>query len=88
VLAILGCSTLLPTSVAIPTEDPHLDIPRVSLQEAVTAYSAGAAVFVDVRGLESYKVSHIPGAVSIPVEQIASRLDEFDTAQWIITYCT
>ena len=88
VLAILGCSSLAPTQVPYPTEDPHLDISRVSLAEARAAFDTGAAIFVDVRGTQSYEVSHIPGAISLPGEQIGSRLDEFDKGQWIITYCT
>jgi 3-mercaptopyruvate sulfurtransferase SseA len=88
VLAILGCSSLVPTQAPYPTEDPHLDIPRVSLAEAKVAFDTGAAIFIDVRGVESYKVSHIPGAISLPSEQMINRLDEFDKAQWIITYCT
>jgi hypothetical protein len=88
VLVILGCSSLVPTQVPYPTEDPHLDIPRVSLLEAKAALDTGAAIFVDVRGTQSYEVSHIPGAISLPGDEIGSRLDEFDKAQWIITYCT
>jgi hypothetical protein len=30
----------------------------------------------------------VSGALSIPLDQIENRLDELDTSQWIITYCT
>src|SRR5262245_52555304 len=58
-----------PTS---PVEEPDLPaneaaVPRVSLEKALTAYTAGAAVFVDVRAPHSYEISHIPGAINIPL---------------------
>lgn len=67
---------------------PYPDISRVSLQDARAALEIGNARFVDVRGAEYYAQSHIPGALSIPEETIAGRLDELQPSEWIITYCT
>jgi 3-mercaptopyruvate sulfurtransferase SseA len=67
---------------------PYPDISRVSVQDARAALEIGNAVFLDVRGAEYYARSHIPGALSIPEETIAERLDELKPAEWIITYCT
>ena len=55
-----------PTS---PLQSPDLpatedEVPRVSLEQALTAYAAGAAIFVDVRSEQSYAISHIAGAIS------------------------
>jgi 3-mercaptopyruvate sulfurtransferase SseA len=74
--------------VALPTENPYLEVPRVTLEEAKTAFDSGAAVFVDVRSAASYEASHIPGALSIPLGELESRINELDPDQWIITYCT
>lgn len=69
-------------------EDPYLQVPRVSLQDAKAAFDAGSATFVDVRVPEAYKYQHIPGALNIPVAEMEGRLRELDKAEWIITYCT
>lgn len=64
------------------------EIPRVSLEKAKAGFDTKSAVFVDVRGSASYAVSHIPGALDIPLEDIETRLNELDPDQWIIPYCT
>lgn len=63
-------------------------IERVTVKEAKDALDAGTAIFVDVRAADVYAVSHIPGALSIPLEDVEARLSELDPEQWIITYCT
>ena len=69
-------------------EETYPEIERVSLEDAKAALDAGTAVFVDVRGVEAYNMSHIPGSLSIPLAELESRLTELDQNQWIITYCT
>jgi hypothetical protein len=64
------------------------DIERVSLVDSVEAFEADSAVFLDVRTTGEYEVSRIPGAVSIPVNQLPDRMDELNPDDWIITYCT
>ena len=63
-------------------------VTRVSLEEAKAAFDAKKAVFLDVRDLSSYAANHIPGAVLIPANELASRTRELDPKAWIITYCT
>ncbi len=67
---------------------PYPDIARVSVKDARAALEIGNALFIDVRGEQYYAQAHIPGALSIPEETIAERLDELNSAEWIITYCT
>jgi hypothetical protein len=64
------------------------EIQRVLLEEAKAALDSGSAVFVDVRSKASYDASHIPGALSIPLGELETRLKELDPKAWIITYCT
>lgn len=104
-LASLACSALVPaaptsTPVVIveptfPPQPPDLpateaDVPRVSLEKALTAFSAGAAVFVDVRDPGQFEASHIPGALNIPMFEIESNplIPDVGKDEWIITYCT
>ena len=78
---------LSPVSGA-PSADTHPEIPRVPLDKAKAAFDSRSAVFVDVRGTAAYTVSHIPGALDIPLADIPTRLTELNPNQWIITYCT
>ncbi len=64
------------------------NIQRVSLADAKAAFDQNAALFLDVRDADSYNISHIVGAVNIPLGELGSRLNELDRNQWIITYCT
>ena len=89
----VACNTLLPSSLspgasALPTEDPYLEIPRVTVLEAKAAFDSGAAVFVDVRSQSQYERGHIAGALSIPLDEAEARMAELDPNDWIITYCT
>jgi 3-mercaptopyruvate sulfurtransferase SseA len=88
--ALLACSAVQPfSSPAIPTEDPYLEIPRVTVEEAAAALNSGAAVFVDVRGAAQYGQGHVAGALSIPLgDIIEGRTGDLDPNDWIITYCT
>lgn len=80
-------------SAEAPIVDEHEEtaqpeIERVSLEDAKAAFDTGTAVFVDVRGVEAYAAAHVVGSVSLPLEEIESRLSELDPNKWIITYCT
>ena len=49
--------------------------------------SGTATVIVDVRSPAEYASGHIPGAINIPFDQVAQRLDEVDASQDIAVYC-
>jgi 3-mercaptopyruvate sulfurtransferase SseA len=106
VLATLACNTLMPTAEptatmtvivepTFPSQPFNLpatenDVPRVSLEEALAAHAAGAAVFVDVRSTNAFAASRIPDAVNIPLNEIELNpaAVKLDKEAWIITYCT
>lgn len=100
VLAISACSATpkpQPTVIVEPTLRPadnlpqtEADVPRVTAEEAKSAFDSGAAVIVDVRSTESFVASHIAGALSIPLTRIEDTPSSvtLDKNQWIITYCT
>lgn len=67
---------------------PYPDVPRIAIAEAKAKYDAGTAIFVDVRSLEEYQTRHIPNAISLPAEELSSRVDELAKDAEIITYCT
>lgn len=70
------------------SEVPFPSVQRVSLEDSRRALDEGTAVFVDVRDPGSYEQAHIPGALSIPLDEISGRKDELSPDDWIITYCT
>jgi NADPH-dependent 2,4-dienoyl-CoA reductase/sulfur reductase-like enzyme/rhodanese-related sulfurtransferase len=44
-------------------------------------------LLLDVRTSEEFKAGHIPDAVSLPVDELRSRLDELPRDRPIVTYC-
>jgi 3-mercaptopyruvate sulfurtransferase SseA len=102
ILSVSACSpkptqiTPTPTLEPIPTQTPArlplLDSEdlRVTVQEAKAALDRGTAVLVDVRSAEAFEVSHIAGAMHIPLGEIETNPAglALDKDQWIITYCT
>lgn len=67
---------------------PYPEVKRVNLADARAAYEMKSAVFVDVRGDPYYTEGHIPGALSIPLNDLIQHLDELNPKDWIIPYCT
>jgi rhodanese-related sulfurtransferase/DNA-binding transcriptional ArsR family regulator len=65
-------------------EDGAVEVTREELRARV---EAGGVVVLDVRPVEEYVAGHIPGAVSIPVEQLAERINELPEDIEIIVYC-
>lgn len=105
-LASLACNAVTrnfeptPTFVVIrePTFPPQpsdlpvteADVSRVELDKAYTAWAAGAAVIMDVRDTNAFTLSHIDGAINVPLAQIEANPGNLGISeeQWIITYCT
>ena len=85
---LAGSPTPPPPVSAGPDQATYPEIPRVSLEQAKTAFDAGSALFIDVRGENAYAVAHIPGALNIQLADLESRLTDLDPSRWIITYCT
>ncbi|GHF35429.1 rhodanese-related sulfurtransferase [Amycolatopsis bartoniae] len=63
------------------------DTDQVTREELLRRVDSGRAMVIDVRPVEEYVAGHIPGAVSIPVEQLAERLAELPLDQEIVAYC-
>ena len=62
---------------------------RITVAELKKLYDAGAVVVVDVRTQVAYRDSHLKGALSVPLDQIASRAAELaKSGKPVVTYCT
>jgi len=86
VATLTACSP--PSELASPAVEAPSEIQRVTLEESKAAFDNGEAIFVDVRTTSAYQAGHIPGALSIPLAELPTQIDELDPDQWIITYCT
>ncbi|MFI5490659.1 ArsR/SmtB family transcription factor [Micromonospora echinaurantiaca] len=60
---------------------------EVTRDELRARVQAGDVVVLDVRPVEEYLASHIPGAVCIPVEELAERINELPDDTEIVVYC-
>jgi phage shock protein E len=51
--------------------------------------SADAPVILDVRTLEEYSSGHVPGAINVPYDQVADRVEEFAAFRDadVVVYC-
>ena len=71
---------------AAPSAD---DISTISGEQLFPALRRGRLRLVDVLSPESFSATHIPGAINLPVADIARRAGELlpDKAEAIVTYC-
>jgi rhodanese-related sulfurtransferase/DNA-binding transcriptional ArsR family regulator len=60
---------------------------EVSHEELRARAAAGEVCVLDVRPAEEYLAGHIPGALSIPVGELADRLDELPADTDVVVYC-
>jgi len=65
----------------------EVDSEPVGRDELLRRAAAGDVTVVDVRPAEEYAAGHIPGAVSVPVEELAHRLAELPLEAEIVAYC-
>lgn len=62
--------------------------PAVSVEELKARRGTPEAyLVVDVRDDKEYRKGHIPGAINIPVEALASHLDELHNPNGVVVYC-
>ncbi|MFI6010926.1 ArsR/SmtB family transcription factor [Streptomyces sp. NPDC051243] len=63
------------------------DTVAVDREELLARAAAGEVVVLDVRPAEEYTAGHIPGALSIPVDQLADRIAELPAEAEVVAYC-
>jgi rhodanese-related sulfurtransferase len=59
----------------------------LSMNELIAKLEKGRVTILDVRPESEYRKGHIANAVSIPIDQLAKRLNEIPKRNEIITYC-
>jgi rhodanese-related sulfurtransferase len=59
----------------------------VGRETLIDRLRSGEVVLLDVRPAEEYSAGHIPGAVSVPVDDLERRLAELPADREVIAYC-
>jgi hypothetical protein len=67
---------------------PGDGVRRITTVELRDALDKGTAIVIDTRPVESYKQSHIKGSISVPLDQVASRVNELPRDKMIVAYCS
>lgn len=67
--------------------EPDEPFYRVNAAEAEQLLARDSVVLVDVRGKGDYLQGHIPGALSIELEQVYSRIKELANAPALLFVC-
>ena len=93
-LVLTACNSAEQTkSQSLPAASPATKPPadgarRVTVAELKDMLAKNAAVVIDVRNEQSYKVAHIKGATLIPEAEVVKRSDELPKNKLIVTYCS
>jgi len=75
------------TAGPLPTISiPYPNVPRMPLQEVRDKLEQGAVILVDVRSKASYDEAHATGALSLPEEEVDTRLGELPRDKALVLY--
>jgi rhodanese-related sulfurtransferase len=66
-------------------ERDHLQ--PIDATELLKRLAEGQVILLDVRPVEEYATAHIPGALSIPVAELETRLPELPQDREVVAYC-
>jgi rhodanese-related sulfurtransferase/DNA-binding transcriptional ArsR family regulator len=59
----------------------------IDATELLKRLAEGQVILLDVRPVEEYATAHIPGALSIPVAELETRLPELPQDREVVAYC-
>jgi len=83
--AALACLALVMSAGAGFADDEAPSIDPIELKQRLD--SAGAPAVIDVRTSAEFVLGHIPGAVNIPFDEVASRIGEVTAPHGVAVYC-
>jgi len=84
----LALLVLLALSLPAACSKPPSEAPSLSPKELETRLAASdAPAVIDVRTPAEYASGHVPGAVNIPYEEIATRIGEVEAPNGVALYC-
>jgi 3-mercaptopyruvate sulfurtransferase SseA len=87
-LAVVLLAWPLLTGAAHRQGDDPATVPRISQAEFKKAWSAGSILVIDVRDQASYAAGHIPGALLVPLAELAKHVQQLKAERRpIVAYC-
>lgn len=63
------------------------DVDAIGFDELAARLKAGSVILLDVRPAEEFVAGHIPGAISIPHDELEGRLRELPKDREVVAYC-
>ena len=63
------------------------DTEQIGRDELLRRAAAGEVTILDVRPVPEYAAGHVPGAISIPIEELTERLADLPPDTQIVAYC-
>ena len=63
------------------------DLEPIDREALVKRVRKGEVIVLDVRPVEEYRAGHLPGALSIPIQELKRRLSELPKSKEIVAYC-
>ena len=96
ILLIASCSSKesattspeTPPGAELPPSSFLPEVPRISIEEVKAKLDAGInIVIVDSRSKDDYELTHIAGAISLPIITMTEPYSDLDGYDEIITYC-
>ena len=86
--AALAALLTLPSAASAQAAAVENSLPRITLAEFKKLLATDAVVVVDVRAAESYAEGHIPGALSVPLDDLKGHVARLKALNKpIVTYC-
>lgn len=67
--------------------DGREGLEAVAREELIESVRSKSVMVIDVRPVEEFQAGHIPGAISVPLQELESRLAEFPKDKEIVAYC-
>jgi hypothetical protein len=74
--------------VTEPLEAELQRVPRIVPEDLDERMKSGAVVVIDVRDADTYMLSHVTGAMHIPLSRLAGEVAYLPRDKPIVTYCT
>jgi phage shock protein E len=82
-------ATACALAVAVALAGCGSPLPRMSAQDFGRQLAERRIVVIDVRTVEEYQAGHIPGAISVPVDEIDARIDQVKALNKpVVAYCS
>ena len=85
-LFLSGCAAAAPESGKQPEQNISA-LQEIAMEEAQEIWRSKAAIVIDVRTPAEYKQGHVPGAILIPLNELANRQSEVPKDKKVLLIC-